>query len=146
MQVSMLADDIKKARDGQGQILFWGTAEYSDVFEPKKLHHISICTMLKTHALLMEKPQFSRCLIAPIAIATTKLSADISVPPEFSVSLAELRRELFGMVQENNAQSPLAERCLVEMTSYATSMAALMTSRAIPIFLQVGRGPLFGSS
>jgi hypothetical protein len=34
---------------------------------------------------------------------------------EFSVSLAELRRELFGMVLANDAQSPLAERCLVEI-------------------------------
>ncbi len=32
---------------------------------------------------------------------------------EFSVSLAELRRELFGMALANNAQSALAERCLV---------------------------------
>ncbi len=32
---------------------------------------------------------------------------------EFSVSLAELRRELFAMVLANNAQSALAERCLV---------------------------------
>jgi hypothetical protein len=34
---------------------------------------------------------------------------------EFSVSLTELRRELFGMVLANDAQSPLAERCLVEL-------------------------------
>jgi hypothetical protein len=34
---------------------------------------------------------------------------------EFSVSLAELRRELFGMALANDAQSPLAERCLVEI-------------------------------
>ena len=32
---------------------------------------------------------------------------------EFSVSLAELRRELFAIASANNAQSALAERCLV---------------------------------
>jgi hypothetical protein len=32
---------------------------------------------------------------------------------EFSVSLAELRRELFGKVVAGDAQSPLAERCLI---------------------------------
>jgi hypothetical protein len=34
---------------------------------------------------------------------------------EFSVSLSELRRELFGMVLENDAQSPQAEKYLVEI-------------------------------
>jgi hypothetical protein len=34
---------------------------------------------------------------------------------EFSVSLAELRQELFGMVLANDARSLLAERCLVEI-------------------------------
>jgi hypothetical protein len=34
---------------------------------------------------------------------------------EFSVSLAELRRELFGLVLTNDAQSRLAEACLVEI-------------------------------
>lgn len=34
---------------------------------------------------------------------------------EFSVSLTELRRELFGMVLANDAKSPLAETCLVEI-------------------------------
>ena len=32
---------------------------------------------------------------------------------EFGVSLAELRRELFAIASANNAQSALAERCLV---------------------------------
>jgi hypothetical protein len=34
---------------------------------------------------------------------------------EFSVSLAELRRELFGLALANDAQSRLAEACLVEI-------------------------------
>jgi hypothetical protein len=34
---------------------------------------------------------------------------------EFSVSLAELRRELFGLALANEAQSRLAEACLVEI-------------------------------
>jgi hypothetical protein len=45
--VAMPASDMLKARDDHGQILFWGSADYTDIFEPKKVHHISMCTMLK---------------------------------------------------------------------------------------------------
>jgi hypothetical protein len=47
MQVAMPAADLKKAAASQGQVLFWGSAEYSDIFAPTKLHHISMCTILK---------------------------------------------------------------------------------------------------
>lgn len=47
IQVAMPGEDLIKARDQHGQILFWGTAEYADIFEPKKIHHISMCTIIK---------------------------------------------------------------------------------------------------
>jgi hypothetical protein len=47
IQVGMPAEDLVKAKDGRGEILFWGSAEYSDIFQPKKIHHISMCVLLK---------------------------------------------------------------------------------------------------
>jgi hypothetical protein len=45
--VSMPVDDVKKARDGKGQILYWGEAEYSDIFNQTTIHHLRYCTLLK---------------------------------------------------------------------------------------------------
>lgn len=45
--VSIAADDVKKAKDGAGQILYWGEAEYSDIFNKAISHHLRYCTQLK---------------------------------------------------------------------------------------------------
>ena len=44
--VAMPASDLKKAKDGGGQILWWGMAEWSDIFEPKKVRKIRYCRLL----------------------------------------------------------------------------------------------------
>jgi hypothetical protein len=49
MQVGLPVEDLKKAQTGAGQVLFWGNAEYSDIFEPKKIHHVSMCTLILPH-------------------------------------------------------------------------------------------------
>lgn len=45
--VSISVDDVKKAKDDKGQILFWGHAQYADVFEPKTLRNIYFCNLMK---------------------------------------------------------------------------------------------------
>lgn len=45
--VSIAIDDVRKARDDKGQILFWGHAQYSDIFDPKTVHHIYFCNVMK---------------------------------------------------------------------------------------------------
>jgi hypothetical protein len=33
--------------NGAGQILYWGVAEYADIFNPTIVHHIRFCNLLK---------------------------------------------------------------------------------------------------
>jgi hypothetical protein len=61
LKVGMPAEDLQKAKDGHGQVLFWGSAEYSDIFNPKNLHHIRVCMILKP-----QEDQAGRITVQPI--------------------------------------------------------------------------------
>jgi hypothetical protein len=44
--VGMPAPDVRQAKDGKGKILYWGQAEYSDIFNPDVVHHVRYCQLL----------------------------------------------------------------------------------------------------
>jgi hypothetical protein len=45
--VSISGAELRKNLNGVGQILYWGTAEYADIFNPKIVHHIRYCNLIK---------------------------------------------------------------------------------------------------
>lgn len=57
LAVSIPIEDVKKAKDGKGQILYWSEGEFSDIFNPKTIHHIRFCSLLKPSTTTQGKLQ-----------------------------------------------------------------------------------------
>jgi hypothetical protein len=45
--VSISSDEAIKAENHQGQIIIWGRAEWSDVYEPDRIHVIKFCQIMQ---------------------------------------------------------------------------------------------------
>lgn len=50
--VTLSADDVTKVVQKQETALIWGHADWADIFEPNKVHHIGFCMKLESISLI----------------------------------------------------------------------------------------------